>query len=197
MAAVTPEQVAIHAGLPLPVAEEDLPIVEEALADAYRAVAAHLNCAPTPVTVTQAGVPAGRTWQLDQGPVIVILSAVPETDPGSGRPTGLFTITYRVGRDPDADPAYGLALARYVAAAAANSRLVRRLADRYGVARTKKSVSVEGQSVTYDDAEASPGSAAAGALPTLESLDGWHYHAISQRPGIGPHPAQTGAAWLL
>ncbi|WP_433542083.1 hypothetical protein ACQP10_37995 (plasmid) [Streptosporangium sandarakinum] len=199
-ATVRPEQVAMRAGLPLELDADDRAVIEEAIEDAYGDVAAHLDYSPVPATFTERGLRPnpGGAWQLQHDPVIEVVSATAEADPVSGQPTGLFTVVYRAGLDPVADPVYGRALKRYVLAAAAASPMVRRLAQRVPGARLVASVNVEGQGVTYESSGAgAPGSGAAGAPPTLESLDGWQRRAVSQRPGIGPHPMQTGAAWLL
>ncbi|MFI9845106.1 hypothetical protein ACIHFD_49365 [Nonomuraea sp. NPDC051941] len=198
MTTVTPEQVAIHAGLPLPLSEDALPAVEEAIADGYREVVAYLGRPAVPATFTQRGVAAGPDgWLLDQDPVLEVLSAVPEVDQVSGAPTGGWTITYRAGLDPEQDLVYGQALMRYVIAAAVTSKPVRRLAQNAAGARIITRVNVEGQGVEYETSGAASGSGAAGASPTLDTLEQWQRVVVSQRPGIGPHPAQTGAAWLL
>ncbi|MER5322359.1 hypothetical protein [Streptosporangium roseum] len=197
---VTPEKVAVRAGLPPELDAAHRAVIEEAIEDAYGGVAAYLGYSPVPATFTERGLRPnpGGTWQLQHDPVIEVLSATPETDPVNGQPTGLFVVVYRAGLDPHADPVYGRALMRYVAAAAAASPMVRRLAQNVPGARLIKTVNVEGQGVGYEDSGAgAPGSGAAGAPPTLDSLDGWQRRAVSQRPGIGPHPMQTGAAWLL
>ncbi|MGW0485753.1 hypothetical protein [Nonomuraea sp. NPDC003214] len=201
MADVTAEQVAIRAGLSLPVDEGMLPVLAEAIASGYRTAAGYLMRPAKPTEFTQRGVAAGPYgWLLDQDPVLEIVSAVPEVV--DGYPTGRWTVVYRAGLDPDGDPSYGAALTEYVIAHAAESGPVQRLAQAAG-ARLHKSVSVEGQAVTYESSRASAGSGAgsgsgvAGAPPTLDSLSPWRVVAVAQRPGIGPHPAQTGAAWRL
>lgn len=197
--AVTPEQVAVRAGLPLELDASTRTLIEEAIDDAYGEVAAFLGYSPLPETFVDRGVAPGvGAWPLRHDPVIEVISAEPETDPQSGYPSGLFTITYRAGLDPHDDPVYGKALKRYVTAAAVASPMVRRLAQDVPGALLRTGVSVEGQSVTYESSGAgAPGSGAAGAPPTLDSLEGWQRRTVSQRSGIGPHPMQTGAAWLL
>ncbi|MFG1977003.1 hypothetical protein ACGFJC_47390 [Nonomuraea fuscirosea] len=197
---VTVEQVALHAGLTLPVGEADLPAVQEAISSAHRRATAFLNRPTMPAQFVQTGVVAGGSgWLLEHDPVIEVVSAVPELDQVGGYPTGRYTVTYRAGLDPDADPAYGAALDEWVIAAAAASPLVRRIAQNTAGARIVAQVNVEGQGVTYESTApaAGSGSAAAGAPPSLEDLRPWKRWHVSQRPGIGPHPAQTGAAWWL
>lgn len=197
---VTVEQVALHAGLPLPVGEDALPALQEAIASAYRRAAAYLDRPATPAQFTQRGVRSavGAGWVLDHDPVVEVISATPEVDPVDGRPSGLYTVVYRAGLDPDSDPAYAGALEEFVIAAAVASPLVRRIVQNTPGARIVAQVTVEGQGVTYESsAGAAAGSGGAGAPPTLDSLAPWARVAVSQRPGVGPHPAQTGAAWWL
>ncbi|MET7335931.1 hypothetical protein [Nonomuraea sp. NPDC005650] len=197
---MTAEQVAIHAGLPLPVKEEDLPAVQEAIASAQRRAAAYLGRPAVPTEFTQSGVVAGPSgWLLGQDPVIEVISAVPEVDQVGGYPTGRYTVRYLAGLDPAADPAYAAALDEWVIGDAAASPLVRRIAQSAPGARIISKVNVEGQGVDYESTAPAggPGSGAAGAPPTLDILQKWRQVAVFQRPGIGPHPARTGAAWWL
>lgn len=203
---VTAEQVALHAGLTLPVGEDVLPAIEEAIASAHRQATAYLGRPSTPATFTQRGVVPGgsRGWALDHDPVIEVVSATPEMDQVGGYPTGRYTIVYRAGLDPDGDPAYAAALQEWVIAAAKASPLVRRIAQNTPGARIVAQVNVEGQGVTYEsDAPqqsgggGGAGAGAAGAPPSLDVLQPWRKVAVSQRPGIEPHPAWTGAAWRV
>lgn len=197
---VTVEQVAMHAGLPHPVREQDLPVIEEAIAAAHRQATAYLGRPTVPTEFTQTGVMAGQSgWLLDHDPVIEVLSVVPEVDQAGGYPSGRYTIVYRAGLDPAADPAYAAALDEWTIAAAAASPLVRRIAQHEPGARIIAKVNVEGQGVDYESTAPAggAGSGAAGAPPTLDVLRAWKRVGVYQRPGIGPHPAWTGAAWWL
>lgn len=196
---VSPEKVAVRAGLPLPLTEAQREVVAEAISDAFGDVAAYLGKPPLPVTLVQCGVRGnGRGgWQLAHDPVIEVLSAVAETGPG-GELTGLYTITYRAGLNPAENPVYGKALARYVRAAAAASPEVRRVVqtDAPGT-RLIKQANVEGQGITWEDASggAAAGSGAAGAPPALDSLKRWRRRGVNQQPGIAPHPLEITWRW--
>ncbi|GAA2692019.1 hypothetical protein GCM10010412_082690 [Nonomuraea recticatena] len=194
---VTPEKVAVRAGLPTLLDAGMRAAIEEAIADGFAEAAAHLNRSPTPETFTQRGVvPDGRGgWLLNHGPLIEVLSATAETHPVNGALTGAYTIVYRAGLDPDADRRYGSVLARFVLWSAAASPIVRRIAQEKGV-RLQSAVNVEGQGVTYESSQVTAGSGVAGAPPTLADLDEWVSHTVYQAPGRGPHPIETGVAWL-
>ncbi|MFI6634281.1 hypothetical protein ACIBI7_35830 [Nonomuraea fuscirosea] len=196
--AVTPEKVALRAGLKLPLTEEQRETVAEAISDAFGDVAAYLGKPPLPVTLVQRGARGdGRGgWRLAFDPVIEVLSAVAETGP-DGELTGLYTITYRAGLNPAENPVYGKALTRYVRAAAAAAPEVRRVVQRDAPdTRLIKAASVEGQSVTYEDAGGgAAGSGAAGAPPSLDSLKRWKRRGVNQEPGITPHPLEITWRW--
>ncbi|MGW2223732.1 hypothetical protein ACWCSD_52840 [Nonomuraea sp. NPDC001684] len=194
---VTPEKVAIRAGIPTPLDADVRAAIEEALDDALAEAATHLDRSPIPEAVTQHGVvPDGRGgWLLDNEPVIDITSVTPETDPGTGNLTGRYTITYRAGLDPETDRRYGRVLRRFLLWSAVANPIVRRTAQAKGV-RLIASVNVEGQGVTYESGQAAAGTGVAGAPPSLADLDAWVSHTVYQRPGRGPHPIETGAAWL-
>lgn len=90
--------------------------------------------------------PVGNGWNLEGGDVIEVLTAVAEER--DGQPTGYYSVTYLAGLDartrPDLAP-----IRRWVAAAAQVHPAVRRLtsaADR----REARTVSAEGQSVSYE-----------------------------------------------
>ncbi|MEU4331372.1 hypothetical protein [Nonomuraea dietziae] len=194
---VTPEKVAVRAGLPAALDADDRALVEEAIDDAFAEVASHLGRSPVPETFTQRGVVQdGRGgWCLDYEPVIEVVSATAETHPVNGALTGAYTIVYRAGLDPESDPRYGRVLRRYVTWSAAVSPIVRRLTQAKGV-RLQTSVNVEGQGVVYESTQSAAGSGVAGAPPTLADLDEWVHHTVYQAPGRAPHPIETGTAWL-
>ncbi|MET8006165.1 hypothetical protein [Nonomuraea glycinis] len=191
---VTPERVAVRAGLPLPLSEEQRLVVAEAIGDGFGEVAAYLGRPPLPEEIEEAGVlPDGRGgWELVHGPADEVLSAVAETDAG-GDLTGRYTVTYRAGLDPASNSVYGRALARYVAAAAAASPMVRRVVQQAEPdARLVKQANVEGQGITWEDSGGGEaGSGAAGAPPTLDSLKRWKRRSVYQEPGIAPHPLEV------
>ncbi|MFG6197760.1 hypothetical protein [Nonomuraea sp. JJY05] len=197
MDVVTPEKVAVRAGLPTPLDADVRAAIEEAIQDAFDEAATYLGRSPVPETFTQRGVvPDGRGgWLLDHEPVIEVLSATPETHPVTGVTTDAFTIVYRAGLDLESDRRYGRVLRRFVTWSASASPIVRRIAQDKGI-RLITSVNVEGQGVTYESGQAAAGSGVAGAPPTLADLDEWVGHTVYQRPGRAPHPIETGAAWL-
>ncbi|MEU4229493.1 hypothetical protein AB0F17_34795 [Nonomuraea sp. NPDC026600] len=197
-AIVNADEVAVRAGLTLPLDATARATVEVALEDAYAEVTAYLGRPPLPETFTQKGVRAdGRGgWLLNYDPVVEVLSVVREPDamdPAWEYSPLRFTITYQAGLDPAADPRYGRILARYLKWAAANSPIVRRLAQQIPGSRLIASVNVEGQGVSYESAATGPD--AAGTPPTLASLDEWVRPIVYQAPGLGPHPVETGMAW--
>ncbi|MFC4014611.1 hypothetical protein ACFOY2_45825 [Nonomuraea purpurea] len=194
---VTPEKVAVRAGLSTPLDADVRAAVEEAIEDAFDEAATYLCCSPVPETFTQRGVvPDGRGgWRLDHEPLIEVLLATPETHPVTGVTTDAFTIVYRAGLDPDGNRRYGRTLRRFILWSAVANPIVRRVAQAKGI-RLVTSVNVEGQGVTYESGQAAAGSGVAGAPPTLADLDEWVTYTVYQRPGRGPHPIETGAAWL-
>ncbi|WP_449065244.1 hypothetical protein [Planomonospora algeriensis] len=194
---MTPEKVAVRAGIPAPLTADDRAAIEEAIEDALAEAGAYLGRPPLPEQYTQRGVvPDGRGgWLLDHEPLIEVISATAELHPVTGEPVGSYTIVYRAGLDPEADRRYGRVLARIVAWSAAASPIVRRIAQTKGV-RIRTSVNVEGQGVTYESSQAQAGSGAAGASPVLAELDEWVAHTVYQAPGRGAHPIETGTAWL-
>ncbi|WP_433513738.1 hypothetical protein ACQP2T_61015 [Nonomuraea sp. CA-143628] len=195
---VAPEKVAVRAGLTLPLSEEQRETVAGAISDAFGDVAAYLGKPPLPVTLVQRGARGdGRGgWRLAYDPVIEVLSAVAETGVDDEL-TGLYTITYRAGLDPIANPVYGKALGRYVSAAAAAHPMVRRAVQTDAPqTRLIKQANVEGQGVTFEDTSGgAAGSGAAGAPPTLDSLKRWRRRGVNQQPGIAPHPLEITWRW--
>lgn len=177
--AVSVQEVAQRAKLPLPLTVEARSAIRDALLDAQADVEAYLGRPITPRPVTETGkVPLGWGWSLDQQPVTRVLSATPEVDPVTGAPTGTYTVTYLVGLDSRTDPTLA-PVRRYVTAAAlsAPALLEARHAALGPGARVVRSVSVspESQSVSYEDVKLTETGAAgsAGAPPALSSLDRW------------------------
>ncbi|MFI6536646.1 hypothetical protein ACIBHY_29640 [Nonomuraea sp. NPDC050547] len=195
---VSPEKVAVRAGLKLPLTEEQRETVAEAIGDAFGDVAAYLGRPPLPVTLVQRGAQGnGRGgWQLAHDPVIEVLSTAAETGV-NGELTGLYTITYRAGLNPAENPVYGKALGRYISASAAAHPMVRRVVQSDAPdARLIKQANVEGQGVTWEDVSGgAAGSGAAGAPPSLDSLKRWRRRGVNQQPGIAPHPLEITWRW--
>ncbi|MEV7011799.1 hypothetical protein [Streptosporangium sp. NPDC051022] len=183
MAVVTPEEVAVRISLARPLTPEQRAVIQDAIDDALATVTAHLHTFPVPRLITEHGVlRQGDSWAVKRHPIVEIVSATAETS--SGEPTGRYTVVYRAGLDPDADPDYGAALRRYVLGHAAAMPHIVQLSPN---GRRVKSASLEGQSVTYTD-DPQAGSGAAGAPPTLTSLSYWRVLSVHQPDGIAPHP---------
>jgi len=70
---------------------------------------------------------------------------------------------------------------------------VRRAAQQVPGARLHASVSVEGQSVTYEQTPSGQG--AAGETPTLEWFDAYRHLVVHRQPGIAPHPIRSVPWW--
>ncbi|MFC4018955.1 hypothetical protein ACFOW4_13520 [Micromonospora sp. GCM10011542] len=87
------------------------------------------------------------------------------------QPTGLYTVEYLYGRD--AREAEYAPIRRWIVAAAAYAHpVVRRLAKQGGARRRVKSVSAEGQSVSYDNGPATADAPTTG-VPPQSSMDRW------------------------
>lgn len=181
---VTPEEVAVKAGMTLPLSLDDREAVEDAIRDAQADVEAYLGRPLVPTTyVEQDRLPWHDGWYLvaaPDEPLIRVLSTVVQLDPVDGAVTDYFTVTYLAGIDARNDPALR-PIRRYVLAHAMNSpeftRMWRTRTDAKGVV---KNLSAEGQSVTFatptlsgSETASKPGSGEPGALPTLGSLDRW------------------------
>lgn len=176
---VSPESVAVLAGIPLPLTSAQREIITNSIRGAQSDVRGYLGRPILPTIVTETGRYDNGLghWNIDPDnvPLIEVIDVTPETR--DGQPTGRFSITYRYGLDAKNDPDL-YPIVRYVTAAALNSpefTLMWRT-----VTKTKgeiKSTTTEGQSVTYDKATlgggGNAGSGAPGSLPTLASLDAW------------------------
>lgn len=171
---VDPDEIARLLRIPLPLAEADHWVIEQAIRYAQVDVESYLG---RPITVREF-VEHGREercggWRLSESPVLEIVSATPEPAPSC-----TWTVTYRAGLDVPNDRRFA-PIVRYVREHAMWGELVQGLQRRLNLAdtRTAKSISVTGQSVTYervhDSSAAKPGSGVPGSLPTLESLDRW------------------------
>lgn len=177
---VSPESLAEWMGVPLPLTAARRRVLRQALDDAQTDVRAYLGQPVMPERYIERGVSGwGERWTLTaHGDTTVqqVLSVEPEADPVLG---GLdtFTITYLAGLNARDDVSCS-PIRRYIKAHAANlpeaTRLWREAAQ---PADTVKSLSAEGQSVTYESATLGGGGAAGsgnpGALPTAKSMDAW------------------------
>ena len=195
------EAVAIRLGLTLPVTDDELEArITRAIEDAADDVRAYLNRPIEPAEETLiAPQPLityppedSRAWPL-LGEYFDHVAVVSH----AARDDGYYDLVVNVGldafNDPDLSP-----IRRYIVAHALNSADLSRLwrEENPDLAKTVRSVSAEGQSISY--AVESPGGTAAaaksgsgepGALPTLASLDRWRRRGVYQRRG---HPYPTG-----
>lgn len=161
-------------------------VITTAILDAQAAVTAYLGQPITPQTYTdehRAQVPG--PWHLLHHPVLEVLEVVAEVDAG-GAATGLYAVTYRAGLDAAGDPALD-PIRRYVAQHASLDENVLRLVRKSdpGWDRRTSSVTVEGQSVSYETIRAADtgagsssrrsgvASVAPGAPMTMQMLDYW------------------------
>jgi hypothetical protein len=128
----------------------------------------YLHRPVTPLELTQTGVPPQPGgWPLQFTPNRV-LSVTEEVD-ADDYPTGLFTVVYETGLDARG-PQYG-AIRDWVTAAAQEHPAVRRLVAVAGL-RQVRSVSAEGQSVSYEPAPAAAQVPTVG-VPPLSTLNYW------------------------
>ncbi|GAB2858415.1 hypothetical protein GCM10022221_67400 [Actinocorallia aurea] len=206
----TVEEIAILAGLPLPLDAADEAAVTMAIRDAQADLVAYLGRPVTPQDRVDHNVSQNwdGTWTLTHSPVLEVTAVEAEYLP-SGAGSGLYTVRYRAGldasdlEDEDVEP-----LRRFVREHARLGDVVQRLVRKLspGSGRKVTSASTEGQSVSYADtvSAGSAGSGAAGAPPTLASCDRWRMvpGTVYQRPGVnqpwpyGPPPAGS-PAWRL
>jgi hypothetical protein len=174
---VSTAEVARRAGLTL--TEANHPVLVDAIRDATDDVVGYLGRAIVPTSYTESGLfPIGDEWDLIplDDPVRSVDTVTAETYT-DGTPTGYFTVVYTAGLDARSDPDLRPIL-RYVRAHAMNSPEVTRLWQQTSGAKGEvRSVSADGQSISYGPATlgggGQAGSGAPGALPTLASLDRW------------------------
>jgi hypothetical protein len=188
----TPERIAAKMGLTLPLADDARAVLTEAILDVQADVQSHLGVPLFPVTVTEQHLRSYTDgWHLTgewAAYRISVLSAVAEANL-DGSPTGLFSVTYTAGlgdvvNDPEFEP-----IRRYVRAWAAVDPAVVRLWLSQGNRGEIKSVTAEGQSVSYGSAVAALGAGQSGnesRLPDKSTLDRWVCHAVYQKPGPPP-----------
>lgn len=172
---VAPEDVAADLLIANPDAAM-LATITAAIVDAQADVIGYLGRAIFPETKVEHNCwPYPLGWHLAEDPREIV-STVAETAPITGALTGYYTVTYvwgiDAGLDDDCAP-----IRRWVKAAAANAPAVLRAWQATGAKGTVKSVSTEGQSISYNDLTAGGGGAAGvdspGALPPKSTLDQW------------------------
>jgi hypothetical protein len=182
---VTPEALATRAGITTPLTAGQREMVRDAILAAQSDVYSYLGREIMPVTHVETGRWAYESgWEFDtlgDDPLIAVVSAVAEVDVVSGLPTGYFTLTYTCGINVRDDPTY-YPIKRYVIAHALYSPEFTTLWKTSTNAKGEvKSLSAEGQSVSFEEATLSgntttgtkPGDLTPGTLPTLASLDRW------------------------
>src|SRR5690606_8618469 len=133
--------------------EAVLETLADAIRDAMVDVEAYLGRPITPRTVTETRLWPNLFggWTLRHDDILEVISAEPETT-AEGQATGYYTVTYTYGMAAVSDPGLG-AIRRYVTAAAMNSPAVTALWRTVtGAVGDIRSVSAEGQSVSYGPA---------------------------------------------
>lgn len=182
------ERVARRLKLTPPLEPDMQALIEDAIRDAQADVEGYLGRPIVPVTVVERGLwPWSSGWSLAEDDVITVVSAVPEAY-GDGQLTGTFTVTYTAGLDARTDPRLE-PIRRFVIAHAVNSPALVEVWEHQqrdaGVRGQVKSVSTEGQSISYaalsQGGGGAAGSGAPGALPSLVSLNPWRRAAVFQR----------------
>jgi hypothetical protein len=187
---VQPADLADYLGIASPTSDQ-LAAFGRSLADAQADVTGYLGWPIPPATKTEHNLwPAADGWRLeiDPGHVVEVVSADAELDTDNV-PTGYWTVTYRYGLDVTNDPGSELyPIWRFILRhAAASPEVARVWRAATGATSGVKSVSTDGQSITYD-AVAVPGggggaagSGALGAPPVLGSLSRWKKRSVYQR----------------
>lgn len=180
---ISPEALAVKAGMDLPLTESQREVITDAILDAQADVQAYLGRSLFPVErIDYERFPWDDGWNLDSGDetVIRIISTTPEYQ--SGTLTGTYTVKYIVGLDVANDPALR-PIHRYIVAHALNSdsflRMWRTATNDEG---TVRSLSAEGQSVSFTPTTfgaaaggVKAGDKTPGALPSLSSIDFWRH----------------------
>lgn len=190
-------KVAKRLGLPEPLSDEDEEAIRAAILDAQAEVEGYLGRNVLPMQFVQTGAIAyADGWRLSEPKVISIDSVVAEEFEDGGT-TGRYTVTYTAGID--ARLALYLPIRRYIEAAIYDHDEIARIWQREQgtAARRERSISVEGQSVSYD--YLTPGGSVQGkqgqssptlgtGRPSLKSLDRWRLagRRVFQRSGRTP-----------
>jgi len=184
---VDPAKVARLAGLD-PSQQGVLDTVREAIQDVIADVEAYLGRPIIPAEYTEKHVRAiydehSRTYDVEHPPIVQILEETAELDEDEIA-TGLYTVRYIGGIDARERPY--VAIRRYIEKAAAFAHpLVRRLVVQAKVPRQIKSVSADGQSVTYVDEPKTNDSTTAEGVPPMSTMDKWRIagRTVYIRPG--------------
>lgn len=200
----SPEDLAVQLGLTLPISDEDRAILTGSLLDAQADVVAYLGRPILPKVITERRTwpwPLGG-WKLTQNPVIEILSETELLD-DAGDPTGYWDVVYRAGLDVRGDEALR-PIRRLVLALAGQSDAAVRMwaATGYGSTggdanglgpRRVKSISTEGQALSYEFARPGDGGQVAGTAGAIggpirwASIDQWRIRGRRVFQRSGPH----------
>ncbi|NML55175.1 hypothetical protein HHL19_35385 [Streptomyces sp. R302] len=186
----SPEAVAEHIGIPLPLTAEQRDALLTAIRNAQADVVGYLGQPIVPTLVTHTGLTPRwqreedlddvETWPVEMDDQAEVSSYRPRGD-------GTYDVDFRVGFDGAANTA----VVRYVTAHAAESERQRPGSAAGGEGRRVSSVSAEGQAISYEPA---PAAGQAGALPALTSLARWRrllYQPV-QNPARAPWPYSPG-----
>ncbi|MBM0201913.1 hypothetical protein JNW90_01420 [Micromonospora sp. STR1s_5] len=158
--------------------------VTDAIRDATVDAEGYLGYPLVPLEITETGLEPGwdGSWVLREEPVASIVQVTAELD-GQLQPTGLYSVTYRWGRD--AREVEFAPIRRWITASAAYAHpSIRLLADAGGHRRRVKSVSAEGQSVSYESSPPAAGAPTVG-VPPMSTMDRWRLagRRVYTRPG--------------
>jgi hypothetical protein len=169
--------------------------VEKAIRRVTADVVAYLGQPVQPTQYTEHHRPPAwdresLTWGYDltYAPLVEVVSAVAEVDQDQDE-TGLFTVTYIAGIDAAETP-YA-AIRQYILRASAYADpVVVRLTLAASLPRDVKSVSADGQSVTFADRPQVSKSTSAEGVPAMETMDEWRVRGRTAytRPGWTPQP---------
>jgi hypothetical protein len=175
-------------------------LIQEAIAEAQGEVEAYLNQPVVPRLYTETErLPYADGWRLTYGPVVQIVSAVPEVYEDDSL-TGYFTVTYYAGLNAASDEAYRPIRTEVVDRIFEDPSVqqVWRSVTPADQARRIRSASVEGQSATYDwltPGGAVEGSRALGAQEDPQKrmerrVGRWRRRSVFQRRGE-PYPSSV------
>lgn len=197
---ISPEALAGYLGIPLPLTVDQRFALTDALLDAQADVEGYLGRRIVPELVVERKCwPYPGGWTLEEQPVVELVSEVEEFD-GVGVQTGFWTVTYRAGLDTRNDTELR-PIRRLLMAQAANqpgaTALWRTVGSgaTAGVGKRVKSVSAEGQSVSYEFLDPSGGptggqanAATVGGPVKWASIDRWRLSGrrVYQRPVPAP-----------
>ncbi|MFE2723904.1 hypothetical protein [Kitasatospora sp. NPDC059327] len=188
----SPEAVADHAGIPLPLTEAQRDGLRTAIEDAQADVEAYLSRPLVPrLAMLNSVRPAPG---MDLGSWQAWAHCGPDddftVDGWTARPDGTYDVRLRVGLDGAAERP----IRRYVTAHAAETIRNTPASGSGASGRRVSSLSAEGQSISY---EAAPSAGQPGALPVLVTLDGYRQPPVYVRPRPAAAPWPYGGSVSL